>query len=116
MVQIKLSGLQLKRPRWFNVLKTLVCYHLIHPGSEWLLHRHWYDNSAMGDLLGEDFALVQSSKLYRSPDQLLFKLGAAKKDMGRAYGLVHFHLPKHDRQGELMRSIKRGYPGVYRNL
>ena len=104
VVQIKLSGLQLKRPRqwgacwlacelwdqlqldafwgarlppsrkgtrWLNILKTLVCYQLIDPGSEWRLHRHWYDNSAMGDLLGEDFALAQSSKLYRSLDRLL---------------------------------------------
>ena len=104
VVQIKLSGLQLKHPRqwgacwlacelrdqlqldrfwgprlrpsrkgthWLNILKTLVCYQLIDPGSEWRLHRHWYDNSAMGDLLGEDLALVQSSKLYRSLDRLL---------------------------------------------
>ena len=60
-----------KGTRWLNILKTLVCYHLIDPGSEWRLHRHWYDNSAMGDLLGEDFALAQSSKLYRSLDRLL---------------------------------------------
>ncbi len=60
-----------KGTRWLNILKTLVCYHLIDPGSEWRLHRHWYDNSAMGDLLGEDFALVESTKLYRTLDQLL---------------------------------------------
>ena len=24
--------------RWLNVLKTLVCYRLIRPGSEWRLH------------------------------------------------------------------------------
>ena len=104
VVQIRLSDLQLHRPRqwgacwlacqlwdqlalddywetklrpsrqgtrWLNVFKTLVCYHLINPGSEWRLHRHWYDNSAMGDLLGEDFALVQSDKLYRCLDKLL---------------------------------------------
>ena len=41
--------------RWLNVLKTLVAYRLIDPGSEWRLHRQWYDRSAMGDLLGEDF-------------------------------------------------------------
>jgi hypothetical protein len=60
-----------KGTRWLNVRKTLVCYHLIDPGSEWRPHRHWYDSSAMGDLLGEDFALILSSKLYRSLDQLL---------------------------------------------
>jgi hypothetical protein len=52
-----------KGTRWLNVLKTLACYRLIDPGSEWRLHRHWYDVSAMGDLLGEDFALVESHKL-----------------------------------------------------
>ena len=57
--------------RWLNVFKTLVCYRLIDPGSEWRLHRHWYDHSAMGDLLGEDFALAQSDKLYRCLDKLL---------------------------------------------
>ncbi len=42
--------------RWLNVLKTLVSYRLIDPGSEWRLHRQWYAQSAVGDLLGEDFA------------------------------------------------------------
>lgn len=60
-----------KGTRWLNVLKTLVCYRLIDPGSEWRLHRHWYGNSAMADLLGEDDALVQADKLYRCLDQLL---------------------------------------------
>ena len=27
--------------RWLNVLKTLVAYRLIDPGSEWRLHRQW---------------------------------------------------------------------------
>ena len=57
--------------RWLNVFKTLVCYRLIDPGSEWRLHRHWYEHSAMGDLLGEDFALAQSDKLYRCLDKIL---------------------------------------------
>jgi transposase len=57
--------------RWLNVLKTLVCYRLIDPGSEWRLHRHWYEQSAMADLLGENFGLVQSDKLYRCLDKLV---------------------------------------------
>jgi hypothetical protein len=57
--------------RWLNVFKTLVCYRLIDPGSEWHLHRHWYEHSAMADLLGEDFGLVQIDKLYRCLDKLL---------------------------------------------
>ena len=54
-----------------NVFKTVVCYQLIDPGSEWRLHRHWYEQSAMADLLGEDIALAQSDKLYRCLHKLL---------------------------------------------
>lgn len=57
--------------RWLSVFKTLVGYRLIDPGSEWRLHRHWYAHSAMADLLGEDFGLVQIDKLYRCLDKLL---------------------------------------------
>jgi hypothetical protein len=103
VVQVRLNGLQLQRPRqwgacwltlslwdqlqlddfwverlppsrqgtrWLNVLKTLVAYQLIAPGSEWRLHRQWYAQSAMGDLLGEEFGLVQPDKLYRCLDKL----------------------------------------------
>jgi transposase len=55
---------------WLNVLKTLVAYQLISPGAEWRLHRHWFEQSAMGDLLGEDIALAQPSTLYRCLDKL----------------------------------------------
>ena len=54
-----------------NVLKTLVTYRLISPGSEWRLHREWYHRSAMADLLGEDAGLVQKDKLYRCLDKLI---------------------------------------------
>jgi transposase len=57
--------------RWLEVLKTLVAYRLIDPGSEWRLHRQWYEQSAMGDLLGADFALAQKDTLYRCLDKLL---------------------------------------------
>ena len=56
---------------WRHVLQTLVCYRLIDPGSEWRLHRLWFDQSAMGDLLGEDYALVEKNALYRCLDKVL---------------------------------------------
>jgi transposase len=56
---------------WLNVLITLVIYRLIDPGSEWRLHRQWYGQSALGDLLGEDFALAAKDNLYRCLDRLL---------------------------------------------
>ena len=57
--------------RWLNVLKTLVVYRLIDPGSEWRLHREWYERSAMGDLLGEESDLVAKDNLYRCLDKVL---------------------------------------------
>ncbi len=56
---------------WCAILQTLVCYRLIAPGSEWRLHRQWFDESAMADLLGADFALVQKDALYRCLDRIL---------------------------------------------
>lgn len=56
---------------WLNVLITLVIYRLIDPGSEWRLHRQWYSQSALGDLLGEDFGLAAKDNLYRCLDRLV---------------------------------------------
>ncbi len=56
---------------WRHILQTLSIYRLIDPGSEWRLHREWFQNSAMADLLGEDFSLAQKDNLYRCLDKLL---------------------------------------------
>jgi hypothetical protein len=105
ILQVKLSELQLRRPRqwgacwlachlyqelgldrfwaerlppgrkgtrWDWVLQTLCAYRLLDPGSEWRLHREWFERSAMGDLLGADFAaLAEAHKLYACHDLLL---------------------------------------------
>jgi hypothetical protein len=60
-----------KGTRWDQVLQVLVSYRLIAPGSEWKLHRNWFGNSAMADLLGADFGLAESHKLYACHDLLL---------------------------------------------
>lgn len=60
-----------KGTEWIHVLQTLVCYRLIDPGSEWRLHRYWFDHSAMADLLGEDFKIAGKDTLYRCHDRLL---------------------------------------------
>jgi len=57
--------------RWRHILQTLVCYRLIDPGSEWRLHRLWFEQSAVADLLGADDALVEKNALYRCLDRLL---------------------------------------------
>ena len=56
---------------WDQILQTLVLYRLIDPGSEWRLHRHWFDHSALADLLGADFSLVEIHRLYECHDKLL---------------------------------------------
>jgi transposase len=55
---------------WAQVLQTLVAYRLIDPGSEWRLHRQWFSNSAMADLLDADFSLAEKDILYRCLDKL----------------------------------------------
>jgi transposase len=59
-----------KGTRWDHVLQTLVSYRLIDPGSEWRLHREWFDKSAMADLLGADYRLATDDTLYRCLDLL----------------------------------------------
>lgn len=60
-----------KGTRWDQVLFVLVAYRLLSPGSEWRLHRHWFERSALGDLLGADAALADIHALYGCHDRLL---------------------------------------------
>jgi transposase len=62
---------------WYHTLVTSCAYRLIDPGSEWRLHRLWFEQSAMGDLLDEDFSLAAKDNLYR----VLDKLVAHKRDL-----------------------------------
>ena len=64
-------GKSRKGTDWLQVLKALVSYRLIDPGSEWRLHREWYRNSGLGDLLNEEQDLVQDDTLYRCLDKIL---------------------------------------------
>src|ERR1700746_964411 len=56
---------------WDQVLFVLVAYRLLAPGSEWRLHREWFQRSALADLLGEDAGLAEIHKLHRCHDRLL---------------------------------------------
>jgi len=59
---------------WKPNAKSIVIemdYRLIAPGSEWRLHRDWFEKSAMADLLCADFGLAESHKLYACHDRLL---------------------------------------------
>jgi transposase len=56
---------------WSQVLELLVVNRLIDPGSEFRLHRQWFDRSAMDVLLGQDFAVAEKDRLYRCLDRVL---------------------------------------------
>ena len=105
-IQVKLSELELRRPRafgncwlgcelwrqlrleefweeklsekvkretvsWAKVLQLLVVNRLIDPGSEFRVHRQWFDQSAMAELLGADFGVAEKDRLYRCLDRIL---------------------------------------------
>ncbi len=65
-----------KGTRWDLILQTLCIYRFIEPGSEWRLHRYWFERSAVADLLGSDFRLAESHRLYECHDLLLKHKGA----------------------------------------
>jgi transposase len=102
--QVKLSGLELRRPRafgncwlacelwrqlgldefwqqrlpeareavsWEKVLRLLVVNRLLDPGSEFRVHRQWFVDSAMDELLETDFAVAAKDRLYRCLDRVL---------------------------------------------
>jgi len=56
---------------WAQVLELQVVNRLIDPGSEFRLHRRWFDQSAMDVLLGVDFAVAEKDRLYRCLDRIL---------------------------------------------
>jgi transposase len=56
---------------WVTVLQLLVVNRLIAPGSEFRLHRQWFDSSAMDELLEVDFAVAGKDRLYRCLDRVL---------------------------------------------
>jgi len=56
---------------WEKVLRVLVIYRLLSPGSEWRLHRQWFATTALPDLLGVDARAAQDDTLYRCHDLLL---------------------------------------------
>ncbi len=111
-----------KGTRWDLVLETLCAYRLIDPGSEWRLHRQWFESSALADLLGADFAPLAKSKdrvnkeramrrrqlkglwkrlhelqeMELSREAWLMKLGAARQQAPRAWRLGKIKLPKDD--------------------
>lgn len=64
---------------WRKVLQLLVVNRLCEPGSEWAVHAHWFERSAMDELLTTDFAVAAKDRLYRCLD----RIGPYKDDLCR---------------------------------
>jgi transposase len=56
---------------WEKVLRLLVVNRLLEPGSEFRVHRHWFVESAMDELLDADFAVAGKDRLYRCLDRIV---------------------------------------------
>lgn len=56
---------------WKKVLQVLTIYRLLDPGSEWRLHRKWWAESALDQLLGLPLPVLDKDCLYRTLDRLL---------------------------------------------
>ncbi len=53
------------------MLRLLVVNRLLDPGSEFRVHRQWYVDSAMDELLQTDFTVAEKDRLYRCLDRVL---------------------------------------------
>jgi hypothetical protein len=56
---------------WEHVLAILAINRLVAPGSEWRVHREWFLQTALDELLGVDFAAASKDRLYRCLDRLV---------------------------------------------
>jgi len=56
---------------WERVLTILAINRLVAPGSEWRIHREWFLQTALDELLGVDFAAAGKDRLYRCLDRLI---------------------------------------------
>ena len=56
---------------WEKVLQLLAVNRLCRPGSEFAVHRRWFVDSAMDELLECDFAIAEKDRLYRCLDRIL---------------------------------------------
>jgi transposase len=56
---------------WEKVLQLLAVNRLCQPASEWTVHRRWFLDSAMDQLLDCDFAVAEKDRLYRCLDRVL---------------------------------------------
>ena len=70
---------------WHLVLQLLVVNRLIDPGSEFRLHRLWFDCSAMDQLLGVDARIADKDRLYRCLDRVLAHKPALEQHLAQKW-------------------------------
>ena len=109
---------------WTSLLQVSVIYRLIAPGSEWRLHRQWYDQSAMKDLLagrlqwgGKDQLYHVLDKLLAHRDDLFTHLQERWKDLfGAKYDVLLYDLTStyFEGEAELNPKAQRGYSRDHR--
>lgn len=57
--------------QWPKVLEMLAINQLLDPGNEFRVHRDWFDRTAIGELLGVDYAIAAKDRLYRCLDRIV---------------------------------------------
>jgi hypothetical protein len=72
-----------------KVLKLLVVNRLIKPGSEFYVHHHWFDQTAMDFLLNCDFQVAEKNRLYR------YVLACSKSRMMKERAMWHRKLRRY---------------------
>ena len=60
-----------KGTRWDQILQVLVTQRLLAPGSEWHLHRDWFERTALTDLLGRGAHPLAHDQQRPKSDRLL---------------------------------------------
>jgi hypothetical protein len=56
---------------WEQVVAILAINRLVDPSSEWRIHREWFLQTALDELLEVDFAAASKDRLYRCLDRLV---------------------------------------------
>jgi len=109
---------------WEKVLRLLVVNRLLEPGSEFRVHRQWFDQTAMAELLGTDFAVAEKDRLYRCLDRLLEHKGELFQHLRQRWQdlfVTHFDVLFYDLtstyfegEAEAIEKAKRGYSRDHR--
>ncbi len=69
-----LPGVSRRGTHWLKVLKSLVIHRLLAPAGEWDQHRTWFDQSAMAELLDDNFRLTTKDTLHRCGDRIWVRI------------------------------------------